>query len=181
MDVSDANTYFEWKVNNYLMEKWKNAIYHDAFFSPTFNAIGGERHIRIYPNAAANGWSTQGEAELDIVCQSIESEEKEINICDYIEIKPLNHYQIHFDGNSVKKGESVTCNSPFKWNDIKNESEITICIGIWRTEATSDEKRETKRQMESLCHENKEITSKLKEFAMRDLKQQQQITKLQKK
>eukprot|EP01083_Nonionella_stella_P153313 492444_1 len=132
MDVSDANTYFEWKVNNYLMEKWKNAIYHDAFFSPTFNAIGGEWHIRIYPNAAANGWSTQGEAELDIVCQSIESEEKEINICDYIEIKPLNHYQIHFDGNSVKKGESVTCNSPFKWNDIKNESQITIGIKIWR-------------------------------------------------
>eukprot|EP01083_Nonionella_stella_P170894 582636_1 len=27
MDVSDANTYFEWKVNNYWMQKWKNAKY----------------------------------------------------------------------------------------------------------------------------------------------------------
>eukprot|EP01083_Nonionella_stella_P246189 855044_1 len=34
--------------------------------------------------------------------------------------------------------------------------------------------------MESLTRENQEITSKLKEFAMRDLKQQQHIKKLQK-
>eukprot|EP01083_Nonionella_stella_P139698 426688_1 len=46
-------------------------------------------------------------------------------------------------------------------------------------EANRDEKGETKRQLASLMRENKEITSKLKEFAMRDLKQQQQITKLQ--
>eukprot|EP01083_Nonionella_stella_P245260 852702_1 len=25
MDVSDGNTYFEWKVSNYLMQQWKNA------------------------------------------------------------------------------------------------------------------------------------------------------------
>eukprot|EP01083_Nonionella_stella_P182706 658076_1 len=272
MDVSDANTYFEWKVNNYWMQKWKSAKYQKGFLSPTFNAIGGEWNIGIYPN----GWTKEGTADLDIRCTSIESDEKEINICHYIEIKALNHCQLCFDGKRVKKGDDVPCNSPFKWNDIKNESQITIGIKIWRKgsieknearlvsniysekmrklhnessqtkkenqelkqviEANRDEKRETKSQMESLARENEEITtkldneiaakermiklqnecnetirslqkqskqmsdekrneksenvslrrenqeitSKLKDFAMRDLKQQQHIKKLQK-
>eukprot|EP01083_Nonionella_stella_P153314 492446_1 len=128
MDVSDANTYFEWKVNNYLMQKWKNAKYGKRFISPAFNAIGGEWRIGIYPN----GWTKEGTADLYIWCQSIASDETEINICHYIEIKALNHCQICFDGKRVKKGEYVPCNSPFKWNDIKNESQITIGIKIWR-------------------------------------------------
>eukprot|EP01083_Nonionella_stella_P071889 193396_1 len=33
MDLSDANTYFEWKVNNYLIQKWKNAKYKEGFAS----------------------------------------------------------------------------------------------------------------------------------------------------
>eukprot|EP01083_Nonionella_stella_P182707 658077_1 len=128
MDVSDANTYFEWKVNNYWMQKWKSAKYQKGFLSPTFNAIGGEWNIGIYPN----GWTKEGTADLDIRCTSIESDEKEINICHYIEIKALNHCQLCFDGKRVKKGDDVPCNSPFKWNDIKNESQITIGIKIWR-------------------------------------------------
>eukprot|EP01083_Nonionella_stella_P068823 183036_1 len=67
MDVSDDKTYFEWKVNHHWMRRWKNAQYKHAFWSPSFNAIGAEWSLRIYPN----GWSTDGEAELDIVCQSI--------------------------------------------------------------------------------------------------------------
>eukprot|EP01083_Nonionella_stella_P150354 478876_1 len=198
MDASNANTYFEWKVNNHLMQKWKSAKYKEAFISPQFNAIGGTWFIGIYPN----GWTKEGTADLDIRCTSIESDEKEINICHYIEIKALNHCQICFDGKRVKKGDDVPCNSPFKWNDLKNESQITIGIKIWRKGAIdtgelrlisekmmhlqkelkqmSDEKREAKSQMASLTRENEEITSKLKDFAMIDLKQQQQITKLQK-
>eukprot|EP01083_Nonionella_stella_P249897 863608_1 len=128
MDVSDANTYFEWKVSNYLMQQWKKAKYKRAFCSPKFNAIGGEWYIGIYPN----GWYTEGTAYLDIRCKSIESDEKQINFCHYVEIKALNFCQICFDGKIVKKSESVSCNSPFKWNDIKNESQITIGIKIWR-------------------------------------------------
>eukprot|EP01083_Nonionella_stella_P058653 153604_1 len=41
MALSEANTYFEWKVNNYWMQKWKNAKYKTRFISPQFNAIGG--------------------------------------------------------------------------------------------------------------------------------------------
>eukprot|EP01083_Nonionella_stella_P020875 57910_1 len=122
MDLSDANTYFEWKVNNYCMQRWKTAKYKNAFFSPKFNAIGGEWYLRIYPN----GWDTEGAAGLDIFCHSVESDAKEINICHYIEIsiKALNYWQICFDGKTVKRGDKVRCNSPFKWNDIKNESEL---------------------------------------------------------
>eukprot|EP01083_Nonionella_stella_P066795 176205_1 len=128
MDVSDANTYFEWKVSNYWMQKWESAKYKKVFFSPAFHAIGGKWKIRIYPN----GWYTEGAADLDIKCKSIESDEQEINVCHYGEIKALNYCQISFDGKRVKKGEAVRCNSAFKWNDIKNESQITIGIKIWR-------------------------------------------------
>eukprot|EP01083_Nonionella_stella_P150353 478871_1 len=100
MDVSDANTYFEWKVNNYWMQKWKNAKYKKSFFSPRFNSIGGKWKIGIYPN----GWTKEGTADLDISCKSIESDEKEINVCHYGEIKALNYCQISFDGKRVKKG-----------------------------------------------------------------------------
>eukprot|EP01083_Nonionella_stella_P175302 610099_1 len=37
MDVSDGNTYFEWKVNNHLLQQWKNAKYKKPFYSPSFN------------------------------------------------------------------------------------------------------------------------------------------------
>eukprot|EP01083_Nonionella_stella_P020876 57912_1 len=120
MDLSDANTYFEWKVNNYWMQKWKNAKYGKAFWSPSFNAFGGEWSIVIYPN----GCNTEGTAYLHIWRKSSDSGEKEINICHYIEIKALNYWQICFDGKTVKRGDKVRCNSPFKWNDIKNESEL---------------------------------------------------------
>eukprot|EP01083_Nonionella_stella_P275904 937157_1 len=100
MDVSDDKTYFEWKVNQHWMQKWKNAQYKHAFWSPSFNAIGAEWSLRIFPN----GWSTKGEAELDIYCLSIESDEKEINLSRFIAIESMNHHQTHFDGNSIKKG-----------------------------------------------------------------------------
>eukprot|EP01083_Nonionella_stella_P203843 743493_1 len=95
MDVSDANTYFEWKVNNYWMQKWKDAKYKKTFWSPSFNAVGAKWRLNICPN----GWATEGTASLIIKCNSIESEdEKEINVCHYVEIKALNYCQICFDG-----------------------------------------------------------------------------------
>eukprot|EP01083_Nonionella_stella_P164875 547105_1 len=122
MDASNANTYFEWKVNNHLMQQWKNAKHKKVFHSPQFNAIGAEWYVGIYPN----GWQTEGTAHLYICCHSTESDEDEIYLCHYISIESLNHYQIKFDGDAVKKGAIRTCDSPFKWNDIQNESEMTI-------------------------------------------------------
>eukprot|EP01083_Nonionella_stella_P190158 704396_1 len=113
MDVSDDKTYFEWKVNHHWMRRWKNAQYKQAFRSPVFHAIGAEWYLRIYPN----GWSTKGEAWLDIVCESIESDEKEITFSHFVQIESMNHCQTHFDRNTIKKRGVVTCASPFKWND----------------------------------------------------------------
>eukprot|EP01083_Nonionella_stella_P178650 631724_1 len=33
MDVSDGNTYFEWKANNHFMQQWKNAKHKRVFSS----------------------------------------------------------------------------------------------------------------------------------------------------
>eukprot|EP01083_Nonionella_stella_P275903 937156_1 len=100
MDVSDDKTYFEWKINHHLMQRWKNAQYKHPFWSPVFNAIGAEWRLSIYPN----GWSTKGEAELHIYCKSIESDQNEIHFSHFIDIQSMNHHQTHFDGNSIKKG-----------------------------------------------------------------------------
>eukprot|EP01083_Nonionella_stella_P126195 381827_1 len=129
MDVSDDKTYFEWKVSHHWMRRWKNAQYKDSFSSPLFTSIGAEWQLRIYPN----GWSTDGEAELDIVCHSSESDEKEINFSHFIQIESMNYGQAYFDGNTIKKGGCMTCTSPFKLNDIQNESEMRICVKIWKT------------------------------------------------
>eukprot|EP01083_Nonionella_stella_P302566 1043720_1 len=130
MDARDTNTYFEWKVSNHLMSKWKNAKFKKEFCSPSFKAIGATWHMHIYPN----GWKTEGSAAADLWCQSIESDEKENVSCSYyIGIDSLNHYQINFNEIPLKEGEYIRCNSPFNWRDIQNLSEITICVKVWRT------------------------------------------------
>eukprot|EP01083_Nonionella_stella_P191259 708064_1 len=211
MDASNANTYFEWKVNNHLMQQWKNAKHKKVFHSPQFNAIGAEWYVGIYPN----GWQTEGTAHLYICCHSTESDEDEIYLCHYISIESLNHYQIKFDGDAVKKGAIRTCDSPFKWNDIQNESELTICIKLWKKgsfnkkearvlsniysekemklrqensetamnlQSVNAECMETidnlNSQMAALKQENEGIGAKLRSFAMRDLKTQEEIMKL---
>eukprot|EP01083_Nonionella_stella_P176827 619764_1 len=50
MDVSECNTYFEWKVNHHLLQKWKNAKHKYEFLSPKFNCMGAEWYLRMYPN-----------------------------------------------------------------------------------------------------------------------------------
>eukprot|EP01083_Nonionella_stella_P098372 276582_1 len=40
MDVSHGETYFEWKVDNHLIQQWKHANYSEVFNSPKFNVIG---------------------------------------------------------------------------------------------------------------------------------------------
>eukprot|EP01083_Nonionella_stella_P114495 338604_1 len=94
MDVSDANTYFEWKVNNYWMQKWKNAKYKKAFFSPKFNAIGGEWYFAIYPN----GNATEGIAFIELYCASIECKEKELNVSYYVDSVSLEYSQTNCSG-----------------------------------------------------------------------------------
>eukprot|EP01083_Nonionella_stella_P162210 532302_1 len=86
MDVSDGNTYFEWKVNRHWMQRWKNVQCKHVFRSPLFKAIGAEWKLRIYPN----GWSTKGEAELEIYCESIESDQNEIQFSHFIDIQSMN-------------------------------------------------------------------------------------------
>eukprot|EP01083_Nonionella_stella_P310259 1101671_1 len=129
MDVSECNTYYEWKINKHWMHQWKQAKYKKAFYSPKFNAIGAEWKLGICPN----GWNTKGIADLYILCKAIDSAVKEVNVCHYIEIDALDHSQMYFDGNKMKRDGSVTCNSPFKWNEIQKLSAITIGIKIWKT------------------------------------------------
>eukprot|EP01083_Nonionella_stella_P191260 708066_1 len=196
MDASNANTYFEWKVNNHLMQQWKNAKHKKVFHSPQFNAIGAEWYVGIYPN----GWQTEGTAHLYICCHSTESDEDEIYLCHYISIESLNHYQIKFDGDAVKKGAIRTCDSPFKWNDIQNESDLTVCIKLLENsekamklqpeysdttenlQSVNTECLETidnlNSQITSLRQVNEGIGAKLRSFAMRDLKTQEELMKL---
>eukprot|EP01083_Nonionella_stella_P054259 143294_1 len=129
MDVSEDNTYFEWKITNYWLKKWKNAKYEQVFLSPVFNAMGQEWRMAIWPN----GETIEGTADLYIVCDSVESDDEiELNVCHYIGIDAVNHCQIHFDGNIVNKDDdNFDCTSPFQLDDIQTESEITICVKIW--------------------------------------------------
>eukprot|EP01083_Nonionella_stella_P187734 690518_1 len=134
MDVNNKNTYFEWKVSNDLIQQWKSAKYKKPFYSPQFNAIGARSHLGIYPN----GFDSEGTAYLYLISMS----ENEIHFGYYIGIEPLNHYQINFKENKIKKGAKFAFNSPFKTNDIQNISEITFGIKIW--EAGSIENNEAR-------------------------------------
>eukprot|EP01083_Nonionella_stella_P114496 338614_1 len=129
MDVSEDNTYFEWKITNYWLKKWQNAKHEQKFYSPSFNAIGQEWQMTIYPN----GETIEGTADLYVVCDSVESDDEiELNVCHYIGIDAVNHCQIHFHGNIVNKDDdNFDCTSPFQLDDIQTESEITICVKIW--------------------------------------------------
>eukprot|EP01083_Nonionella_stella_P272870 925532_1 len=194
MDVRDGttNAYFEWKINQHWMQRWKNTEYKHAFYSPTFNAIGAEWLLRIYPN----GWGTEGEAELSIHCASIESDQKEINFSHCIEIESMNHWQAHFDGNSIEKGGWLICNAPFKWNDIQNESETTICVKIWKTGSIekneaklvfniySDKmmkiRKECSEAIQNAQNQIQSLKRKNKTIATRDLKKEQQLINLRK-
>eukprot|EP01083_Nonionella_stella_P170603 580945_1 len=199
MDVSDDNTYFEWKVNQHWMQRWENAQYKHDFYSPMFNAMGAEWKLKIYPN----GWSTDGEAELDIVCQSIESDEKEIMFSHFIAIESTNFCETHFDGNTIEKDGCVTCTSPFKWNDIQNESEMTICVKVWKpgsirhnvprlvSNMYSEEIMKIRKESSREQRANEETIGKLKTeiaslkhenetLAMRDKEKEQEIIQLRK-
>eukprot|EP01083_Nonionella_stella_P110819 324587_1 len=123
MDVSDENTYFEWKVSNDLIQQWKSAKCEKTFFSPEFNAVGVGFYLGIYPN----GNNIEGTARLYMRS----TDKKEIVFGYYIGIEAFNHYEINFKENKIKKGASFSFNSPFEWNDIQNKSEITIGIKIW--------------------------------------------------
>eukprot|EP01083_Nonionella_stella_P099672 280237_1 len=147
MDVSEGNTYLEWKVNNHLMQRWKDPKC-KLFASPQFNAIGETWRIVINPKGA----KAKGTADFWVVCKPFESDEKEINVCHYIGIHALNYHQINFDGNNVTKKENeVDFDSPFKWNDIQNELEITICVKLWEKGSINNDQV----QLISNIHEEK--------------------------
>eukprot|EP01083_Nonionella_stella_P304936 1061845_1 len=139
MDVSDENTYFEWRVSNDLIQQWKSAKYKEVFFSPVFNAVGAVSYLGIYPN----GFYSEGTAYLYMRS----TDTKEIVFGYYIGIEAFNHYQTKFEKNKMENG-AIIFNSPFQWNDIQNKSEITIGIKIW--EAGSIENNEA-RLISSIC------------------------------
>eukprot|EP01083_Nonionella_stella_P152876 490489_1 len=89
MDVSDENTYFEWKVSNHLIQQWKNAKYKKPFYSPSFN----ELYLAICPN----GHITEGSAYLCLMSH----DEKETHFGYYIGIESFNHYDINFKENKI--------------------------------------------------------------------------------
>eukprot|EP01083_Nonionella_stella_P058656 153620_1 len=142
MDVTEGNEFFEWTVSNYMLQKWRNAKQKDKFYSPSFKAIGAEWRLRVIPN----GWTTEGIAEVDLQCKSIESDEKEINVCHYADIVTLDYCQIHLKGTTAKASDWFEFNSPFKLNDIENESAMTFCIKSWRQECIDKE------EVQSLSH-----------------------------
>eukprot|EP01083_Nonionella_stella_P054260 143299_1 len=157
MDVSEDNTYFEWKITNYWLKKWKNAKYEQVFLSPVFNAMGQEWRMAIWPN----GETIEGTADLYIVCDSVESDDEiELNVCHYIGIDAVNHCQIHFDGNIVNKDDdNFDCTSPFQLDDIK--SDITICIKIWEKGDRNEQYFVLKDQMMKLQHQSAETIRNL--------------------
>eukprot|EP01083_Nonionella_stella_P223204 795708_1 len=128
MDFSDDKEYFEWKVHTHWLKKWKHAEYAQEFFGPKFNAIGAEWQLRIYPN----GYRSKGHAALYIYCTDIKSDETKIYFSHFIHIESIKHYQTHLNGSSIKKGSWVQCNSPFKFDDIQNESKMSIYVKIWK-------------------------------------------------
>eukprot|EP01083_Nonionella_stella_P271603 920421_1 len=159
MNVSVPDTYFEWNINNYFMSKWKNAKFEEfeVFSSPTFNAIGSEWYLEIYPN----GKNKKGNAYLYIV-----HETKEINInvraCLHLTIEELRVSILNVEGTIVKIDEEIVCNSPFKHGDIQNKAQITICIKIWEKGSIEDRMMKMMRSKSSetihnLEQEKKEI------------------------
>eukprot|EP01083_Nonionella_stella_P136095 413944_1 len=119
--------FIQWKITGDLLNQFKNAKYKKLFWSPTFKAIGGEWYFRIYPN----GWSQEGVAALDIVCEAIESDVNHVHVCHFVESVTLNYSQVHLDGNSVEEDEAVECESPCKHKEIQNKSSITFGIRLW--------------------------------------------------
>eukprot|EP01083_Nonionella_stella_P194596 717651_1 len=124
MAFSDGNTYFEWNVNHNLIKKWKNAEHKAVFYSPTFDGL----YMGVYPN----GLYTKGTAYLAIYSKPTGKDNRKICYCIEIDHddEALNHCQIQFDGKPINNA-SITCKSPFKFKDLKNTSEITICVKIW--------------------------------------------------
>eukprot|EP01083_Nonionella_stella_P089641 250186_1 len=187
MNVDHTNTYFEWKVNQHWMQKWKNASFNKMFVSPQFKSSGAEWYLRIYPNGKDN----EGVAYLDIRCRSIEcNDEKEMDVCHYIDIEALNHYHIDFDGETIEKNGWVSSKAPFTWNDIQKQEDITIRIKTWRAGAIEENEllfasnlySEKIRKVQQECSETianlqKQITSlrgendaeKAKSVMMRDI------------
>eukprot|EP01083_Nonionella_stella_P240924 841753_1 len=186
MDLSGANTYFEWKINNYWIQRWKNAEVKEMFESPRFDAIGARWYMQIYPN----GWKTEGTADLFITCRSIKSDEKAIHFCHFIEIDALNHSQISFSGNYIVKKEDIKLTSPFKWNDLQNQSEITVCIKIWEqgslprntarlisniySEKMTQLRKEFADQNSTYKQENERMRAELGKVAMKEVKEFEQ-------
>eukprot|EP01083_Nonionella_stella_P199108 730381_1 len=161
------NHYFEWKLSNHLMQKSKDARHRAVFASPLFNAIGGEWYLIIYPN----GRKTKGIASLDIVCLSIESDEKEMDVSYYVDISALGYCQINIDGNAVKEGDMIACDSPFEFSDIRNQSEIAIGVKLWRVESMD-------RYEARLISDSYSVTNTLpKEWKECPMSQEHQITR----
>eukprot|EP01083_Nonionella_stella_P312728 1119598_1 len=201
--VGDDNLYFEWKVSNHLLQKWKSAPYKKVFWSPPFDAMGTGFNFGIYPN----GWDKEGTAYLYIV--STDQKEIYFGYYMYIAIEGLHCHQINFLNNQIKNGAAVVCKSPFEWNDIQTLSEITIGIQIWEEGLVDNHEAglisnmysekmmqmhsdydhfqeeiqidKYKREMASLKREKRAIEDKLKDFAMQDRRKQAQIKQLQAK
>eukprot|EP01083_Nonionella_stella_P109945 321255_1 len=137
MDVTQKDVYFEWKVSNYLLQKWKNAKPEQIFVSPKFDTIGGEWRMEIYPNGIE---LSEGTAALCIGCyKSNHSNDEELNVCYYVDVIPFDS-QIDLDGNTIDtkmdvQSQFIVCDSPFLLKDIQNESSITIGVKLWQLES----------------------------------------------
>eukprot|EP01083_Nonionella_stella_P028821 79423_1 len=60
------------------------------------------------------------------------------------------------DGNVARKDEEIECSSPFNWNDIQNETEITIVIRIWKTGSIDNKEERLISNIYSVCEHRKD-------------------------
>eukprot|EP01083_Nonionella_stella_P304378 1057405_1 len=159
MNVTRDNPNFEWKINKHLMQKWQHAQHKEVFTSPSFNTMGGEWCLRVYPN----GTTTKGTAELEIVCKSTDTDEKEMDVCEYVDMIDLDYSHLHLDGETMKAGDLFSFRSPFELNNIQEESELTISIKLWKKEWTD---RYEARFISDSYANTKNLSQEWKECAM---------------
>eukprot|EP01083_Nonionella_stella_P299920 1021290_1 len=86
-----------------------------------------------------------------------------MNLGYYVDIVALEHSQMNLDGTTLaKKDKYITLSSPFRFSEIQNRSEITICVRLWETQ--SMDKAETQLISNLYSRNNKRLPTEWREY-----------------
>eukprot|EP01083_Nonionella_stella_P182709 658084_1 len=159
----------QWKITGDSLQRFKNAEFKKAFWSPNFNAIGGEWYFAIYPN----GNATEGIAFIELYCASIECKEKELNVSYYVDSVSLEYSQTNCSGHKITKAQwkaskFIVLNPPFLHKDIQNVHELIFRLKLWNTKATDEAEEQF---LSNQCPDNKKLPNEWIECAMSQDKQ----------